>query len=65
VLLPEDDIAGAWAKLAQLERSNRVLQRDVQTVDMRLPDRLVMRVTDTGTKDAPAAKKPHSLGKST
>jgi cell division protein FtsQ len=64
VLLPEDDMAGAWAKLAQLERINRLLQRDVQTVDLRLPDRLVVRVTDTAPKEAPA-KKSHSLGKST
>jgi cell division protein FtsQ len=65
VLLPEDDMAGAWNKLAQLEAANRILQRDVQTVDLRLPDRLVVRVTDTAPKDAPAAKKPHLAGKAT
>jgi cell division protein FtsQ len=65
VLLPEDDTAGAWAKLAQLETANRILQRDVQTIDLRLPDRLVVRVTDTAPKEAPAAKKPHAVGKST
>jgi cell division protein FtsQ len=65
VLLPEDDVAGAWAKLAQLERANRLLQRDVEMVDLRLPDRMVMRVTDTAPRDAPVAKKPHSLGKNT
>ena len=66
VMLPEDDMAGAWAKLAQLETTNRILQRDVQTIDLRLPDRLVVRVTDTAPKDAPpAAKKPHSVGKAT
>lgn len=65
VLLPEDDMTGAWAKLAQLERANRLLQRDVQAVDLRLPDRLVMRVTDSIAKDAPAAKKIHAPGKST
>jgi cell division protein FtsQ len=65
VLLPEDDMAGAWTKLAQLETANRILQRDVQTVDLRLPDRLVVRVTDTAPKDAPSAKKPHSAGKAT
>jgi cell division protein FtsQ len=65
VLLPEDDMAGAWARLAQLERTSKVLQRNVQTVDLRLPDRLVMRVIDTGQKDAPAAKKSHPVGKST
>jgi cell division protein FtsQ len=59
VLLPEDDISGAWARLAQLERANQVLQRNVHTVDMRMADRLVVQVTDTAPKDAPAAKKPH------
>jgi len=64
VMLPEDDAAGAWAKLAQLERTSRLLQRDVQTVDLRLPDRLVMRVNDPA-KEPPPAKKSHSPGKST
>jgi cell division protein FtsQ len=63
VMLPEDDAASAWARLAKLERINRLLQRDVQTVDMRLPDRLVMRVNDP--KDAPPAKKAHTPGKNT
>ncbi|HWB50282.1 MAG TPA: cell division protein FtsQ/DivIB [Stellaceae bacterium] len=65
VMLPEDDMAGAWAKLAQLERSNRILQRDVETIDLRLPDRLVMRVNDAASKEAPSAKKPHAPGKNT
>jgi cell division protein FtsQ len=64
VLLPEDDAAGAWSKLARLERTNQVLQRDVQTVDMRLSDRLVMRVSDPA-KDPSPAKKTHPGGKST
>jgi cell division protein FtsQ len=65
VMLPEDDMAGAWAKLAQLEHDNQILQRNVETIDMRLPDRLVLRVADPGAKDPPGAKKSHSLGKST
>jgi cell division protein FtsQ len=64
VMLPEDDAASAWAKLAKLERANRLLQRDVRTVDMRLPDRLVMRVNDPA-KDPMPAKKTHPQGKST
>jgi len=64
VMLPEDDAAGAWSKLAKLERANRLLQRDVQTVDMRLPDRLVMRVNDPAKEPVPA-KKAHPPGKST
>jgi len=64
VMLPEDDAAGAWARLAKLERDNRLLQRDVQIVDMRLPDRLVMRVNDPA-KEPVSAKKIHPPGKST
>ena len=64
VLLPDDDMTSAWAKLAQLERTNRILQRDVETVDMRLPDRLVVRVNDA-PKDPPPGKKTHPAGKST
>jgi cell division protein FtsQ len=65
VMLPEDDIAGAWSKLAQLQRANQILQRNVEVIDMRLPDRLVLRVTDTTAKDAPGSKKNHAPGKST
>jgi cell division protein FtsQ len=41
---PEDDAASAWSRLAEIERQNRVLARDVVAVDMRLPDRLIVRV---------------------
>lgn len=65
VMLPEDDMAGAWSKLAELQRASQILQRNVETIDMRLPDRLVLRVTDTTPKDAPGTKKNHAPGKST
>jgi cell division protein FtsQ len=65
VLLPETSAAAAWAKLAQLERTDGLLKRDVQIVDMRLPDRLVLRVNTPPSKEVPPAKKPHPVGKST
>jgi cell division protein FtsQ len=65
VLLPAEDTAGAWSRLASLERSNAILAREVQTIDMRLPDRLVLRVTPEATKDAPVAKKGRPAAKST
>jgi len=43
VRLPETDTAAAWAQLARLQRSNEMLERDVVTIDLRLPDRLVVR----------------------
>lgn len=65
VMLPEQGAASAWSKLAALERKDRVLQREVATVDLRLPDRLVVRVNDPSAKEPPAAKKPHPPGKPT
>ena len=45
VRLPEEDAASAWARLAEYERTHRVLARDVQVLDLRLPDRLIVRKT--------------------
>lgn len=64
VLLPEEDPAGAWARLAAFESHNNLLKRDVQTVDMRLPDRLVLRALGPPPREAPPGK-PRSSGKST
>ena len=65
VLLPADDPVGAWSRLANLERSDAILKRQVQTIDLRLPDRLVLRVTPEAVKEAPAAKKGRLAAKST
>ena len=72
VLLPETDAAAAWSRLAQLERTDSLLKREVQTVDMRLPDRLVVRVNAPApakeispAKETAPAKKPHPAGKTT
>lgn len=43
VQLPEDDAPSAWLRLAQYQRSHSVLERDVKIVDLRLPDRLIVR----------------------
>ena len=43
VRLPEEKPASAWARLAEYERTNRVLARDVEMLDLRLPDRLIVR----------------------
>ena len=43
VRLPEHDPAAAWAQLASLQRRHGVLERDVVTIDLRLPDRMVVR----------------------
>jgi len=43
IRLPEDGADAAWAKLGELERKNRILSRDIEAVDMRLPDRLIVQ----------------------
>jgi cell division protein FtsQ len=65
VLLPADAAAAAWAQLARLERSSAILKRDVQVVDVRLPDRLVLRVNPEVPKEAPTPKKGRQTAKNT
>ena len=65
VLLPADGPASAWAQLARLERSSGILKRDVQVVDVRLPDRLVLKVNPEPAKEAPTTKKGRQQAKNT
>jgi cell division protein FtsQ len=43
VKLPENDPQSAWRRLADYERSQGLLDKDIRTIDLRLPDRLVIR----------------------
>lgn len=43
VRLPESDIETAWHRLAELEREHALTGRRIAMLDMRVPDRLVMR----------------------
>jgi cell division protein FtsQ len=43
VQLPEVNPGAAWARLAELERANRLLDRSVSVIDLRFPDRLIVR----------------------
>jgi len=53
VRLPEGDAAAAWSQLARIERQQGLLSRDVIIIDLRLPDRLVVR-TDPASEPADA-----------
>jgi cell division protein FtsQ len=46
VRLPEADPAGALALLAALDRDKKLLTRDITAVDLRLPDRVTVRLSD-------------------
>jgi cell division protein FtsQ len=45
VRLPETDPASAWIRLAEYEKAHQLLERDVQVLDLRIPDRLIVRKT--------------------
>ena len=59
VYLPEVETFAAWVRLAQLEAENRIFDRDVAAIDLRFPDRLVVRLTPA------AAAKKNKRGKET
>ena len=44
VKLPADSPQAAWSLLARLEREQSLLARDVSVIDLRMPDRLVVRL---------------------
>ena len=57
VLLPEGAEAQALAKLAELQATHALLDRPLQAIDLRLPDRLVVRpLPRSRAKDVPAAR---------
>lgn len=53
VLLPESGAAEAWALLAKLAREEELLERDIARVDLRSPDRMIVRLSP----EAAAARK--------
>jgi cell division protein FtsQ len=46
VQLPEDDVAAALDRLVELDRDKKLLSRDITAVDLRLPDRVTVRLSD-------------------
>ena len=43
VRLPEDGVEDALARLTALEQEQKIFDRDIESVDLRLPDRLVVK----------------------
>lgn len=57
VRLPESDPAAAWQRLARYQRDHDVLKRNVRVLDLRLPDRLIVREAPGGEDDPGEAEK--------
>jgi cell division protein FtsQ len=60
VQLPETNAAGAWTQLAKAERASSLLKRDVEVIDLRLPDRLVVRTAPEPVKEPPKKGKKNT-----
>jgi cell division protein FtsQ len=46
VRLPENDVDGALKRLVQLDHDKKLLTRDITVVDLRIPDRVTVRLSD-------------------
>ncbi len=67
VQLPEEDAATALKRLAELDAKQQLLSRDVKSIDLRLPDRLVLQLNPQAEppaeKNAPAPGRPRAPGR--
>ena len=50
IRLPENDVGNALAALSALDNEDRLFSRDIVAVDMRLPDRLTVQLSDDAAK---------------
>jgi cell division protein FtsQ len=50
IRLPENDVGNALASLTKLDREDRLFSRDIVAVDMRLPDRLTVQLSDDAAR---------------
>ena len=50
VRLPEGDVDKALAELSRLDKEDHLFSRDIVAVDMRLPDRLTVQLSDDAAK---------------
>lgn len=64
VKLPEADPTAAWLALARMEREQGILKRDLASIDLRLPDRMVVRLAP-GVKPVAAPVAPSGPGSDT
>jgi len=50
IRLPEHDVGNALAALSQLDQEDHLFSRDIVAIDMRLPDRLTVQLSDDAAK---------------
>jgi cell division protein FtsQ len=64
IKLPERDPGAAVGTLARLQREARILDKDILTIDLRLPGRVAVRLTEEGAaaRGAAVTRKPVKSG---
>src|SRR6267142_851194 len=50
IRLPENDVGNALASLSKLDKDDKLFSRDIVAVDMRLPDRLTVQLSEDAAK---------------
>ncbi len=50
VRLPESDIRKEWRRLSRFQKSEKILSKDLAVIDLRIPGRLILRLTESGRK---------------
>jgi len=50
IRLPEIDVASALAALSRLDREDHLFSRDIVAIDMRLPDRLTVQLSEDAAR---------------
>jgi cell division protein FtsQ len=50
IRLPENDVGNALAALSKLDKEEHLFSRDIVAIDMRLPDRLTVQLSDDAAK---------------
>jgi cell division protein FtsQ len=58
IRLPETEVEAALATLVSLDREKKLLSRDIASVDLRLPDRVTVRLSDEAAQAREQALKP-------
>jgi cell division protein FtsQ len=56
VALPETAVTAAWHRLAGLEAQEQILERNIAAIDLRLPDRMVVRLAPAEPRKASTAR---------
>ncbi|MBE6459337.1 MAG: FtsQ-type POTRA domain-containing protein [Alphaproteobacteria bacterium] len=57
VKLPEENIAAAWKKLLKLNETKGIFKRKLTIIDLRLPNKIVVKIRKSGSDKAPKLNK--------